>query len=184
MKANKSLRRIVLSSAFIALTIVGAWISIPIGSVPITLQLFFVLLSGFILGPIYGFWAQVVYLLMGAIGLPMFANFAGGISIFFTPVGGYLLAFPLAAFCAGKCIRIKNKKINFTLSIVLPISIIYLLGVYVLNMFVKSPKKAIMIGVIPFIGFDIVKAVIAYIIALKVNNLTKYDNMLKIDKGE
>ena len=184
MEADKNLEKAILGGAFVALTVVGAWISIPIGSVPITLQLFFVLLSGFMLGPMYGFWAQIAYLLLGAIGLPVFANFAGGITIFFTPVGGYLLAFPIAAFCAGKCIRIKNKKINFTLSIVLPISIIYLLGAYVLNMFAKSPKKAIMIGIIPFIGFDIVKAIIAYIIALKVNNLTKYDNVLKIDKGE
>ena len=184
MRTNKNLKNAILAGAFVALTVVGAWISIPVGSVPITLQLFFVLLSGFILGPVYGFWSQVAYLLLGAIGLPVFANFAGGITMFFTPVGGYLLAFPIAAFCAGKCISIKNKKVNFTLSIVLPISIIYLSGAYVLNIFVKSPKKAIMIGVVPFIGFDIVKAIIAYTIALKVNNLTKCNNMLKINKGE
>ncbi len=184
MESNKNLKKAILGGAFVALTVVGAWISIPIGSVPITLQLFFVLLSGFILGPVYGFWAQVAYLLLGAIGFPVFANFAGSITIFFTPVGGYLLAFPIAAFCAGKCISIKNRGVNIILSTLLPIAIIYLSGAYVLNTFVKSPKKAIMIGVIPFVGVDIIKAIIAYVTALKVNNLTKHNNMLKINKGE
>ncbi len=184
MKVSKNLKKVILGGAFVALTVIGAWISIPIGNIPITLQLFFVLLSGFILGPKYGFWTQVAYLSLGAIGLPVFANFAGGATVFFTPVGGYLLAFPIAALCAGKCITIKNKTTNFAWSVLLPICIIYASGATILNIFLKSPKKAIMIGVFPFIGIDLVKAIIAYIIALKVNNLTKYNNMLKINKGE
>ncbi len=163
------IRRITRIGVFVALTIVGAWISVPIGQVPVTLQLFFVLLAGYVLGAKDGFIAMCVYLLLGVLGLPVFANFAGGFSVILSPVGGYLISFPFAAFISGKMFFSKSKFSKFFLSVIVPIFVIYLLGGLQLSYFVKSYKKAIAIGVIPFVPFDIVKAYIALAVAFKLN---------------
>jgi biotin transport system substrate-specific component len=83
------------------LTAVGAQIVVPTVPVPFTLQTFFVLLSGALLGPRKGAAAQMAYLAMGATGLPVFAGFAGGFPYLLGPTGGYLVAFPFAAWITG-----------------------------------------------------------------------------------
>lgn len=90
------------AALFAALTAVGAMIPIPVGPVPFTMQTFFVLLSGMVLGPAWGAVSQLVYLLLGLAGLPIFAGFSGGLGIVFSPTFGYLLGFPLAAAAAGR----------------------------------------------------------------------------------
>lgn len=99
-------RRQALSSALwisglAILTGVGAQIVVPTVPVPFTLQTFFVLLAGALLGPHKGAAAQMAYLAMGATGLPVFAGFAGGFPFLLGPTGGYLLAFPFAAWVTG-----------------------------------------------------------------------------------
>lgn len=82
-----------------AVTIIG---SIPTGSgVPVTLQTFGVLLAGCLLGPIRGFLSVSLYLLLGAIGLPVFANHSAGLASFSDVATGYLISFPFAAALAG-----------------------------------------------------------------------------------
>jgi biotin transport system substrate-specific component len=97
-------RLFILSSLFTALTAFGAQIRIPLPFVPLTLQTFFVMLSGHFLGPIYGAASQIVYLLLGLLGLPIFAE-GGGVGYIFKPTFGYLLGFPLASFAAGMVIH-------------------------------------------------------------------------------
>ncbi len=86
---------------FAALTAVGAQIEIPHAPVPFTLQTLFVLLSGAILGPRLGAVSMLAYLGAGAAGLPVFSSFGFGFARLLGPTGGYLLAFPAAAFIAG-----------------------------------------------------------------------------------
>jgi biotin transport system substrate-specific component len=83
-----------------ALAYVGA---IPVGGagVPITLQTFGVMLAGCLLGPVRGFLAVLLYLALGAIGLPVFAEHSSGLGTFTQPSAGYLLAFPVAALVGG-----------------------------------------------------------------------------------
>ena len=87
--------------SFALLTALGAQIVLPTIPVPFTLQTFFVLLSGALLGPRKGAAAQLSYLAMGATGMPVFAGLAGGFPYLLGPTGGYLLAFPFAAFVTG-----------------------------------------------------------------------------------
>src|ERR1041384_1598123 len=90
---------VIVFSLFIA---AAAQFSIQIGPVPITGQSFAVLLTGALLGPRLGAAAVIAYLIEGAIGLPFFApGGAPGILRFFGPTGGYLMAFPAAAFVTG-----------------------------------------------------------------------------------
>lgn len=87
--------------SFALLTALGAQIVLPTIPVPFTLQTFFVLLSGALLGPRKGAAAQMTYLAMGATGMPVFAGLAGGFPYLLGPTGGYLFAFPFAAFVTG-----------------------------------------------------------------------------------
>src|SRR5882672_9132997 len=91
-------RSVSLVVAFSLLTALAAQIVIPIGPVPITGQTFAVLLTGALLGSRMGALATTAYLVEGASGLPFFAHGSGRIQILLRPTGGYLVAFPAAAF--------------------------------------------------------------------------------------
>ncbi len=88
-------------ATFALLTAIGAQVEIPHQPVPFTLQTFFVLLAGALLGPRNGFLSMSLYLLLGISGLPVFSGGGFGVARIVGPTGGYLLAFPLAAFVIG-----------------------------------------------------------------------------------
>ena len=94
-------RSVSLAVVFSLLTALGAQIVIPIGPVPITAQTFAVLLTGALLGSRLGAMAMIVYLVEGGVGLPFFYGGSGGIGHLLGPTGGYLVAFPAAAFITG-----------------------------------------------------------------------------------
>jgi biotin transport system substrate-specific component len=94
-------RQVGLVIGFSLLTALSAQIVIPVGPVPITGQTFAVLLTGALLGSRLGAITMIVYLLEGAIGLPFFSGGHGGILHLMGPTGGYLVAFPAAAFITG-----------------------------------------------------------------------------------
>ncbi|NPA47513.1 MAG: biotin transporter BioY [Thermococci archaeon] len=158
-------RETALVGVMAALTAVGAQVSVPIGQVPVTLQVLFVLLSGLMLGPRLGFLALLVYDVAGALGLPVFAGLTGGLGQIYGPLGGYIVAFPLAAFLAGLS-REKGRWTMLTLSLA-AVGLIYLLGWARLSVII-GPEKALTVGVLPFIPFDVAKAIIAVIVAEKI----------------
>jgi biotin transporter BioY len=94
-------RSVSLAVVFSLLTALAAQIVIPIGPVPITGQTFAVLLTGALLGSRLGSMAMIVYLVEGGVGLPFFYGGSGGIGHILGPTGGYLIAFPAAAFITG-----------------------------------------------------------------------------------
>lgn len=136
----------------VSLTAVGAQIVIPIGSVPVTMQIFMVFLSGMILGPVWGGISQIVYLLLGLFGLPVFAMFTSGPGILVGPTGGFLIAFPVVAFLTGL-----EKPKHMMLFRVVAIFILYTLGWFRLALFIDNGLTALITGVLPFIGFDFLK---------------------------
>src|SRR4030043_2190183 len=97
----EKVRGMVLASLMAAMTAVGAYIHIPIGPVPILLSTLFVLLAGLLLGSRWGLASMGLYLLVGAIGIPVFAGGKGGLAHFFGPTGGYLLGYVLASWITG-----------------------------------------------------------------------------------
>src|SRR5659263_463032 len=100
---NLELRDLIAVAFFAALTTVGAWISFPLpfSPVPIALANLFVILSGVILGKWLGPLSQIVYLLLGFAGVPVFAQQLAGPSVFAGPTGGYLAGYVIAAFLTG-----------------------------------------------------------------------------------
>ncbi|HQB54991.1 MAG TPA: biotin transporter BioY, partial [Sphaerochaeta sp.] len=93
-------RRILLIAFFTALIIVGSFIRIPLPPVPLTLQTLFALMAGYMGGPAIALMSVGIYLLLGAIGLPVFSG-GGGFALLFGPTGGYLLALLPAALIAS-----------------------------------------------------------------------------------
>lgn len=170
-----SIKDITYSGIFTALTAIGAFISIPAGPVPITLQTFFVLLSGIILGSKKAFMSQAAYLILGLAGLPIFAGFSGGFQTIFKPSFGFLLGMAAAAYIVGKFIETKEKTtLNITIAVLLGTMVIYAVGLpymyYILNFILAKNlniAKILEIGMIIFIPGDILKAVIAVMLGKK-----------------
>ncbi|BAD84937.1 biotin biosynthesis protein BioY [Thermococcus kodakarensis KOD1] len=153
-------REVAYAGIFIALIAVSAQISVNIGPVPLTFQVFAVLLTGLLLGPRLGFLSVLSYDIAGAIGLPVFAGFTGGIAHLYGPTGGYLLAFPIAAFMAGLS-KGKGGKAKLVASLV-AIALIYVLGWLRLGLYFGGNfGKAFELGVAPFVIPDLIKALIA-----------------------
>jgi biotin transport system substrate-specific component len=137
-------------------------IPIPGTPVPITLQPFVVVLAGMLLGPVAGAASMVLYLCVGATGLPVFAPMgAPGIARFFGPTGGYLIAYPASAYVAGLLSRRAHSFGGRWLAAVVGIALLFVGGITQLTFITGSFSKAVALGISPFAVFDLVKAAVA-----------------------
>ncbi|SMC17208.1 biotin transport system substrate-specific component [Desulfacinum hydrothermale DSM 13146] len=162
----ESIRKMVLVCLMTALTAVGAQIAVPIGPVPIVLTNLFVLLAGLLLGPTQGAAAMGLYLLLGAVGLPVFANFKGGLAHLLGPTGGYLLGFVAAAWLVGVLSHGRPSRWFDGIAVVLGSLVIYALGVPWLKVVTGMAwTKALAVGMLPFLVGDAVKAAAAVMLA-------------------
>lgn len=165
-----SVRGMVYASLFGAVTAAGAFIMIPLPPVPITLQTMFVCLSGTLLGARLGMLSQVIYLGIGAIGLPVFAGGKAGFGALFGPTGGYLTGFVAGAYLIGKLVEARPAPGIFwiALSMAAGTVAVYLFGVLQLSLVARlSLEKAVAVGVLPFLMGDILKIGAAAFIAVK-----------------
>lgn len=171
MKNNSmTIQGMVYASLFGAATAAGAYIIIPTPPVPITLQTLFLMLAGALLGGRLGAMSQIVYILIGIMGLPVFAGGKAGLGVLFGPTGGYLVGFVAAAFVIGWMMQIKNNAgaAWAAFSMILGTAVIYLLGVAQLSIVANlSLIKAVSLGAVPFLIGDAVKVTAAVIIYTK-----------------
>lgn len=167
MQSTQQLKKMVYAALMAALTAAGAYIAIPIGPVPIVLQNLFVMLAGLLLGGRWGLISIGVYLLSGAVGLPVFAGGTGGIGKFVGPTGGYLLGFAAAAYLVGILSEFGHGRIVVdVLAMVAGTLTIYLFGVAWLKVVTGMElSKAVSVGMLPFLIGDTVKIAAAIPIA-------------------
>ena len=162
LDSTRSAGLVIVFSLFIA---ASAQFSIQIGPVPITGQSFAVLLTGALLGPRLGAAAVIAYLIEGAIGLPFFApGGAPGILRFFGPTGGYLMAFPAAAFVTGAFAEYGWDKRYPTAVAAMAIgsSIILVVGMSWYALLTNTPLvAAFKLAVLPFLPGDVIKIALA-----------------------
>jgi biotin transport system substrate-specific component len=153
--------------AFAALTGIGALLRVHLFPVPVTMQVFFVLLAGLLLGPRWGAASQLAYLAMGACGAPFFAAPPhAGLTVLFGPTGGYLWGFVAGAFMAGLARDYIVSRgwgaAASTLALfaagLAATSVIYLCGTAWLSVWLGSISSAWRKGVLPFILPDAVKS--------------------------
>jgi biotin transport system substrate-specific component len=156
-----------------AVTAVAAQISVPLFAVPFTLQVLAVILSGLLLGPRYGALSQAIYVLVGAVGVPVFAQFSGGLAVILGPTGGYLVSYPVAAAVAGLAARVardasRRRALSYSfLWGCAGLAVIYAFGATWLSVVSDLPLAvALAQGVLIFVPFDLIKVVLAALVAV------------------
>lgn len=127
---DSKIKKMVLCAMFSALIAVGAFIKIPLSPIPVTMQMFFVILSGLVCGSKYGAMSAVVYMMMGLCGVPVFTE-GGGIAYIFKPTFGYILGFILGAFITGKIAEksVKPSVMRFISASVSGVIAVYAIGI-------------------------------------------------------
>lgn len=160
----KRSRIIALSAAFIALITLGSWVSLPFFPVPLTLQTLFVLLSGAVMRR-YAVIPVTLFILLGALGLPVFHNGIAGIGILLGPTGGYLIGFIPAALIVGLAYETNNDRVR-VIGLATATLIIYAFGIsWLMYSTGMGIAAALVMGMVPFLLGDIVKATAAFLIA-------------------
>jgi biotin transport system substrate-specific component len=180
LASNHLVARTFWIATFAILTALGAQVEIPHQPVPFTLQTFFVLLAGALLGPRNGFLSMSLYLLLGISGLPVFSGGGFGFARIVGPTGGYLLAFPLAAFVIGWFISLRGRILplipqsvkgvggyGWTLvSMLAGLLLIFACGTFQLNaVYFNDWASAFQAGFLIFSWWDVLKLVAATAIA-------------------
>lgn len=168
-------KAMIFAALFAALTAAVSFFKIPLPftPVPITLQTLMVLLSGAMLGSSYGALAMIIYLLLGAIGLPVFSGGSSGIGSLLGPTGGFLLSFPVAAFTIGNLAKTK-KLTTLLFAMLVGTLIIYIFGAIQGTLVTHLGLSAIFVGwILPFIIGDAIKLLLAAWIARSVD-VNKY----------
>ena len=177
MAADKtSTKGLVYAALFGALTAAGAYIVIPLPPVPITAQTFFLNVAAVLLGGPLGAASQFIYVMLGVVGIPVFAGGKAGLGVIFGPTGGYLLGFIIAAFIIGTVNKMRKSAGIFwnIFSMVIGMVIIYSLGSFQLSLVAKiSYSKAVAVGVVPFIPGDVIKILLAAIICSRLKGRIK-----------
>lgn len=137
-------------------------VPLPGTPVPLTLQPFVVVLAGLLIGPLDAAAAMVLYLVAGAAGAPVFAPMgAPGLARLLGPTGGYLLAYPVAAAVAGWLGAGRERFVARLVAAIAGILVLYLGGLSQLSVITGSLTAAAVIGVLPFVAADLLKAIVA-----------------------
>ena len=164
-----SLRKKMLVSLFAALLCVSSYVVLPIGPVPVTLQVLFVLLAGAVLGAEMGALSVVIWIMLGTFGLPVFAGGKAGPMVLLGPTGGYLPGFTICAWIVGALTEKQtSSRLRIGLAMVVGMAVAYAVGLAgfmaSFAFFLQKPmtvQQALAIAVYPFIAFDLVKIVLA-----------------------
>lgn len=178
-KQRMSTKSIIMIGMFAAVLAVLSQLSIPMPSgVPVTLQTFAVALTAYVLGWKFGCAATIVYILLGAVGVPVFAGFSGGVSVLTGMTGGFIWGFIFMVLLCGFGMAQKNKVLLGVLS-ALGLAVCHLLGI-VQFMAVSGngfAASAMMVSV-PYLIKDVVSVVIAYVLALAIRRALNAANIL------
>ena len=162
----------------------GAFIKIPIPNLPITMQVFFVLLAGLVLEPKTAFFAPFTYMFLGLIGLPIFTG-GGGIGYVLIPSFGFIIGFVIASFVMSLILYKTKKQPFWLLALVafLGITIIYIVGIpyfalitNVINTGDKSALWFIQALLVPFIPKEIISTIAAILVAYKLRPILVKNN--------
>lgn len=163
-----STRHLVLIALMTAITCIFAPLSVPIpvSPVPISLTNLVLLISIYILGWKYATFSFLIYLLLGAAGLPVFSGFSGGLGKLAGPTGGYLIGFIFMAIIAGLFVNyFPNNRILIVIGMILATAVTYAFGTaWLAFQLDQTFIAALSIGVIPYLPGDTIKIIIAIIV--------------------
>lgn len=171
-----SVKRLVAAALMTTFLSVVSMISIPIGPVSLTLSLVGVFLIGNVLSPGYAVLSVVCYLLIGAVGVPVFSNFRSGPTALFGPTGGYLMAYVLMVFIISFSVKHfpKHDWLVRIVSMLVSLVVCYLFGSLWYMLVAKvTASAAFLTCVVPFIGVDILKMVFTLLVVQSLKRFGK-----------
>lgn len=170
-------KQMVLIALMTAVTCVLGPLSIPLpfSPVPISLTNFAIFLAIFVLGMKSGTISFIIYLLLGAIGVPVFSSFRGGLLVLAGPTGGYLIGFIFLALIMGFALDHFDRKLVPTIiGMIIGMAVCYAFGtVWLAKLLSLSFKEGLMMGVIPYLAGDAAKIIIAAIVGPKLYGATQ-----------
>lgn len=177
-------QQIALVALFIALIAVSAWITIPIGPIPFTLQVFMIVLAFLVLPDKLPIAAMAGYLVLGAVGVPVFSGMRGGIGVLMGPTGGFIIGYLIASFACVAVLRLmrgSDPASNGTLREVIAgvvVGVVYLIIIYVCGWWQYvivanvTPEQSFAVTVAPFVVVDAIKVVAAILVSIVVRRAT------------
>lgn len=165
---NLSTKDLCSIGIFTAIIIALSQIKIPLPyGVPMTLQTFIIPFAAIVLGAKRGTVSALLYVVLGALGLPVFAGFTGGLGFVFGMTGGFILSFPIMALTAGIGAE-KGGKVWLGLGLVIGSVINYLCGMLMYSFVVGTDLKTTFVAcVLPFIPTAIIKVILAGMLGVK-----------------
>lgn len=175
-KSTFSTKELVLGGMFAAVLAVISQLSIPMPTgVPITIQVFGVALTGAVLGWRLGLFATFTYILLGAVGLPIFSNFRGGFQVLIGVTGGYIWAWPFLTALSGIQIKAKSRTVSTLLALLfslLGLAVVEIIGGLQWAMLAgdQSVSAVFAYSIIAFIPKDIVITILAVLIGIPMRN--------------
>lgn len=183
LSKDKKLKTIDLAyiGIFASIIAVCSWIAIPFGAIPVTLQTFAVCSASYLLGTKRGVFTILIYILLGAIGVPVFASFNSGVGYLLGPTGGFIIGFIFTSLIVGLVTEKFGKKPIFAfLSMVLGIIACYIFGsLWYLFVFNNANSNGISLAgvlsvcVVPFIIPDIIKITLSVLVCTKLKRYIK-----------
>jgi len=179
-KRKQTILDMVLIALFAAIIAVCAQITIPVPPVPFTLQTLAVFLAGGLLGMKRGFFSVLIYILLGAVGVPVFAGFKGGFAALIGPTGGYIIGFIATVLIVGFFYDKFGSKLWITaVAMLVGLLACYVFGTAWFLIVYNQTKggmdllKALSLCVTPFLLFDAVKIAVAAILCNRLHKLIK-----------
>ncbi len=172
------IRSIVLCALFVAVCAVCAALYIP-SPVPFSLQIFGVFLSAFLLGCRRGTLAVTCYILLGAVGVPVFAGFRGGLSVIMSATGGFILSFPLVSFFTAYVSKKSTSKYNRLvggcagLILCYTVGTIWFIAITLSQGGVVNILSVMAVCVLPYIIPDILKLLLADLLTKRLKPLVE-----------
>ena len=174
-RAHNAVLDMVFTAMFAALIAVCSLISIPVGTVPVTLQTFAVCLAAAMLGFKRGTLSVLVYILLGAVGLPVFAGIKGGIGVLSGPTGGYIIGFILTAVTVGIAAdRWGRRVLPMAVAMVIGVLLCYAVGtVWFVIVTGTDIVGALTLCVVPFLLPDALKIALAVLLANRLDKAVR-----------
>src|SRR5690625_3392830 len=183
-----------IGAMFVALTAIGANMTsivpfLVVGGVPITLQTFFAVMAGLVLGSRLGAFSMFVYMVLGLAGVPIFAQFSGGFAQILSPTFGFIVSFIVVAYVVGKIRELNSSLTSYIIAALIGLVINYGLGtnwMFVAYKFwFEAPPelsyKLMWLWMLPPLPKDIILSILAGVFAFR---LAKYKLIIHYDKPE
>lgn len=159
------LHKLVWTALLAATVAAGAYLIVPIGPIPVSMQPLFIMLAGFVLGPKRGAACMLLYIAAGAVGLPVFAGGNSGVGVLLGPTAGYLYGYVFLAILTGLATGGQGRMLSFTRGFLFGAAgmvVVYAGGVlWLMYSLEMSLAKALAVGFYPFVLWDMLKALFA-----------------------